>query len=128
MPFVTMVPSSRTSVIARSGGKVNISQQGLNSVKDDVVRKNLQGVSDSMKKNDWADASGRKGKKYGVYRFQDKYGANVDGYSPIYTPDTWAEGEQYSLGVRGLLVWAGLLLVILGVGINLVLSTSQLGQ
>ena len=22
---------------------------------------------------------------YGVYRFANKYGANVDGYSPIYT-------------------------------------------
>ena len=27
-----------------------------------------------------------------MYRFASKYGANVDGYSPIYTPDTWAEG------------------------------------
>ena len=69
------------------------------------------------------------GKKYGVYRFQDKYGANVDGYSPIYTPDIWSEsGEQYSLGTKGLLAWAGLIVVLLGVGINLVVSTSQLGQ
>ena len=43
---------------------------------------------------------------FGVYRFQKKYGANVDGYSPIYTPDSWAEtGSQYSLGVKGLLAW-----------------------
>ena len=63
MPFVTQVATtSRSSVIARSsGGKVNIQKQGLNSVKNDVVRKNLQGVSDTMKKNDWVDASGRKG-------------------------------------------------------------------
>jgi hypothetical protein len=62
MPFVTQVTSSRTSVITRSsGGKVNISKQGLNSVKNDVVRKNLMGVSDSMKKGDWVDSSGRKG-------------------------------------------------------------------
>lgn len=62
MPFVTMVPSSRTSVIARSsGGKVDIKRQGLNSVKNDVVRKNLQGVSESMKKKEWVDSSGRKG-------------------------------------------------------------------
>ena len=26
---------------------------------------------------------------YGVYKFANKYGTNVDGYSPIYTPDTW---------------------------------------
>ena len=43
---------------------------------------------------------------FGVYRFEKKYGANVDGYSPIYTPDSWAEtGSQYSLGVKGLLAW-----------------------
>ena len=35
---------------------------------------------------------------YGVYKFQDKYGVNVDGYSPIWTPDTWSEsGEQIEL-------------------------------
>ncbi len=42
----------------------------------------------------------------GVYRFQDKYGANVDGYSPIYTPDQWTEsGDSYSLGTKGLIAW-----------------------
>ena len=45
---------------------------------------------------------------YGVYKFQDKYGANVDGYSPIYTPDTWSEsGDSYKLGTKGLIAWAG---------------------
>jgi photosystem II protein len=43
---------------------------------------------------------------YGVYRFQDKYGANVDGYSPIYTPDLWTEGgDSYKLGTKGLIAW-----------------------
>ncbi len=43
---------------------------------------------------------------FGVYRFASKYGANVDGYSPIYTPDVWAEtGDSYSLGTKGLLAW-----------------------
>lgn len=43
---------------------------------------------------------------FGVYRFASKYGANVDGYSPIYTPDSWAEtGDSYSLGTKGLLAW-----------------------
>lgn len=43
---------------------------------------------------------------YGVYRFQDKYGANVDGYSPIYTPDLWTEGgDAYKLGTKGLIAW-----------------------
>ena len=31
---------------------------------------------------------------YGVYRFENKYGANVDGYSPIYTPDQWTDDGQ----------------------------------
>ena len=69
------------------------------------------------------------GKYGGVYRFEKKYGANVDGYSPIYTPDIWSPGgEEYGLGVKGLLAWAGLIVVLLGVGINLVISTSQLGS
>ena len=46
------------------------------------------------------------GKGYGVYRFADKYGANVDGYSPIYTPDRWTEsGDSYKLGTKGLVAW-----------------------
>ena len=41
-----------------------------------------------------------------MYRFANKYGANVDGYSPIYTPDTWSEtGSEYKLGTKGLLAW-----------------------
>lgn len=43
---------------------------------------------------------------FGVYRYADKYGANVDGYSPIYTPDSWAEtGAEYKLGTKGLIAW-----------------------
>lgn len=43
---------------------------------------------------------------YGVYRFQDKYGANVDGYSPIFTPDQWSStGGEYKLGTKGLIAW-----------------------
>ena len=58
-----------------------------------------------------------------------QYGANVDGYSPIYTPDTWSEsGDSYKLGTKGLLAWAGLIVVLLGVGINQVISTSAIGQ
>ena len=39
-------------------------------------------------------------------RFANKYGANVDGYSPIYTPDTWSEsGDSYKLGTKGLIAW-----------------------
>jgi photosystem II 10kDa protein len=43
---------------------------------------------------------------FGVYRFAKKYGANVDGYSPIYTPDLWSEsGNSYKAGTKGLLAW-----------------------
>ncbi len=42
----------------------------------------------------------------GVYMFESKYGANVDGYSPIYTPDIWTEsGDSYKLGTKGLIAW-----------------------
>jgi len=42
----------------------------------------------------------------GVYKFADKYGANVDGYSPIFTPDLWSEtGDTYKLGTKGLIAW-----------------------
>jgi photosystem II 10kDa protein len=61
-------------------------------------------------------------------QFADKYGANVDGYSPIYTPDLWSEsGDSYRLGTKGLIAWAGLVVVLLGVGVTLIVSTSQLG-
>jgi hypothetical protein len=166
-------PAARNVVVA-SGKKTDLKKQGLESIKNAVVKKNLQGVSDSMNKKGWTDPSGRKGKVqpaslfialakppgpgrksssmagahqaisagcqeqysaysrhyllvsptlfqvaclpwiqenlgtqgFGVYRFANKYGANVDGYSPIYTPDSWAEtGSQYSLGTKGLLAW-----------------------
>merc|ERR1712124_124230 len=103
--------------------------KGAFSVNDDTVRNNLMGVSRYMNKKGWLDAQGRKGKGYGVYRFANKYGTNVDGYSPIYSPDEWSDsGNTFSLGTKGLLAWAGLLLVLLVVGINLVLSSSRLGQ
>ena len=45
------------------------------------------------------------------------------------SPDTWSEsGDTYKLGKTGLIAWAGLIVVLLGVGINLVISTSSLGQ
>jgi len=118
----------RRSVIAKSGGgKTDLSKVGLNAIEDEVVKANLMGKSRYMEKKGWVDAQGRKGKGLGVYRFANKYGANVDGYSPIYTPDLWAEtGDTYKLGTRGLLAWAGLVLVLLAIGVNLIVSTSQL--
>merc|ERR1711977_739780 len=109
-------------VVASSGKK--IPPKGVSSVKEETIRNNLMGVSRFMAKKGWVDSQGRKGKGYGVYRFSNKYGANVDGYSPIYAPDEWSTvGNSFSLGSRGLLAWAGLLLVLLSVGINLIITS-----
>merc|ERR1712046_507260 len=117
----------RKEIVSRSSKKS--APKGVYSVDDETVRNNLMGVSRYMNKKGWLDSQGRKGKGYGVYRFANKYGANVDGYSPIYSPDEWSDsGNTFSLGTKGLLAWAGILLVLLGVGVNLVVSTSQLGQ
>ncbi|WVZ94612.1 hypothetical protein U9M48_040482 [Paspalum notatum var. saurae] len=73
------------------------------------------------------DASGRKVKGKGVYQFVDKYGANVDGYSPIYNENDWSpSGDVYVGGTTGLLIWAVTLAGILGGGALLVYSTSAL--
>ncbi|GAX76161.1 hypothetical protein CEUSTIGMA_g3605.t1 [Chlamydomonas eustigma] len=123
--------SSRTNVCrpVASSGKIDIKKQGLESIEDPTIQNNLKGRSRFMKSKTWTDSQGRKGKGYGVYRFEDKYGANVDGYSPIYTPDQWSDsGDSYKLGTKGLIAWAGLVVVLLGVGVTLVISTSAIGQ
>ncbi|WP_223054709.1 photosystem II protein PsbR, partial [Flavobacterium coralii] len=64
------------------------------------------GTGGGMNLRNGVDASGRKPKGKGVYQFADKYGANVDGYSPIYTPEEWAaNGDVYAGGTTGLLIW-----------------------
>eukprot|EP01023_Acetabularia_acetabulum_P046177 TRINITY_DN4729_c1_g1_i1.p1 TRINITY_DN4729_c1_g1~~TRINITY_DN4729_c1_g1_i1.p1 ORF type:complete len:138 (-),score=31.58 TRINITY_DN4729_c1_g1_i1:114-527(-) len=127
-PSGLVVRSRRTSVVTASSKKTDIKKQGLETIKDERIQRNLKGVSKFMNKKDWTDSSGRQGKGYGVYKFEKKYGANVDGYSPIYTPDIWSEsGDSYKLGTVGLVAWAGLIVVLLGVGIVLVVQTSQLG-
>merc|ERR1712054_347887 len=122
-----LIASPTNKTLPRSGKKA--APKGAYSVDDDTVRNNLMGVPRYMNKKGWLDAQGRKGKGYGVYRFANKYGTNVDGYSPIYSPDEWSDsGNTFSLGTKGLLAWAGLLLVLLVVGVNLVLSNSRLGR
>lgn len=54
-------PAARNVVVA-SSKKTDIKKQGLESIKNAVVKKNLMGVSDSMNKKGWTDPSGRKGK------------------------------------------------------------------
>merc|ERR1712146_125255 len=75
----------------------------------------------------WIDAQGRDGKGYGVYRFASKYGANIDGYSPIYQPSDWSDsGDTFQLGTKGLIAWAGLIVVLLGAGGFLIVQSSTL--
>eukprot|EP00178_Gracilaria_changii_P021343 TRINITY_DN63446_c0_g1_i1.p1 TRINITY_DN63446_c0_g1~~TRINITY_DN63446_c0_g1_i1.p1 ORF type:complete len:130 (-),score=7.95 TRINITY_DN63446_c0_g1_i1:363-752(-) len=121
------IAARRSSVIAHTE-YTDPKKVLVQSIKDEKVKENLIGYSKSMNSKKYVDASGRPGKGMGVYQFADKYGTNVDGYSPIYSPDEWAEsGNEYKLGVRGLLAWAGLLVVLLGVGLNLIIATSELG-
>jgi photosystem II protein len=73
------------------------------------------------------DVLGKTPKGKGVYQFVKKYGANIDGYSPIYVPDEWSEtGDSYAGGVPGLTIWATLLRSLLLGGAFLVYSTIAL--
>lgn len=57
------------------------------------------GPSGDFKNKKGVDAGGRVLKGKGVYQFVDKYGANVDGYSPIYAREEWsAGGDSYAGG------------------------------
>merc|ERR1712025_977033 len=94
-----------------------INPKGVNSVKNISVKNNLMGMSQYMNKKGWVDSQGRMGKGYGVYRYSIKYGANVDGYSPIYSPDEWSDsGRTFSFGNKGLIAWLGFILVLLRIG------------
>ncbi|GMH25626.1 hypothetical protein Nepgr_027469 [Nepenthes gracilis] len=85
------------------------------------------GINGGMELRDGLDASGRKGKGKGVYQFVDKYGANVDGYSPIYDTNDWSpSGDVYVGGTTGLLIWAITLAAVLAGGALLVYNTSAL--
>ncbi|XP_030527117.1 photosystem II 10 kDa polypeptide, chloroplastic-like isoform X2 [Rhodamnia argentea] len=100
--------------------KVEASGKKINTAKP-------YGINGGMVLRDGADASGRKGK--GVYQFVDKYGANVDGYSPIYSPEEWSpSGDVYVGGTTGLTIWAVTLAGLLAGGALLVYNTSALVQ
>ena len=49
------------AVVANSK-KTDMSKQGLNSIKNAVVKNNLMGVSKKMEDKNWTDSQGRKGK------------------------------------------------------------------
>merc|ERR1712113_644936 len=113
------VAKVNTAIVASSGGK-SPNKAVLGGAPN-------TGLSKAMKKKGWVDSQGRKGKGYGVYRYNDKYGTNIDGYSPIYTPAEWSQsGDAYKPGKAGLLIWAGLLAGGLGFAAYLIFSTSAL--
>ena len=102
-----------------------VKASGIKKIKTDTP----YGTGGGMNLRNGVDASGRKPKGKGVYQYADKYGANVDGYSPIYTPEEWsANGDVYAGGTTGLLIWAATLAGILLGGALLVYSTSALAQ
>mmetsp|Transcript_4331 Transcript_4331/g.4999 ORF Transcript_4331/g.4999 Transcript_4331/m.4999 type:complete len:142 (-) Transcript_4331:71-496(-) len=120
------VQAKKTSAVAKVNTTISASgKKGINkAVKGGAPN---TGVSKEMNKKGWVDASGRKGKGQGVYKFDSKYGANVDGYSPIWSPNEWSQsGDSYKPGKGGLVLWAGLLVVGLGFAGYLILSTSAL--
>ncbi|EMS53527.1 Photosystem II 10 kDa polypeptide, chloroplastic [Triticum urartu] len=87
------------------------------------------GPGGGLELKDGVDASGRPAKGKGVYQFASKYGANVDGYSPIYNPEEWSpSGDYYAGGKTGLLLWVVTLAGILLGGALLVYNTSDLAS
>nr|ACF23036.1 ST244 [Eutrema halophilum] len=113
------------SLTRASPSSFRIVASGVKKIKTDKPF----GVNGSMDLRDGVDASGRKGKGYGVYKFVDKYGANVDGYSPIYNEEEWAPGgDTYKGGVTGLVFWAATLAGLLGGGPLVVYNTGALAQ
>ncbi|KAA0873338.1 hypothetical protein EYC94_25995, partial [Enterobacter hormaechei] len=110
------LPSLKTFRVVASGGK---------KIKTDTP----YGTGGGMSLPNGLDASGRKAKGKGVYQYVDKYGANVDGYSPIYNTDEWSPtGDVYAGGKTGLAIWAVTLAGLLAGGALLVYNTSALSQ
>ncbi|KAK3426844.1 photosystem II 10 kDa polypeptide, chloroplastic [Eucalyptus grandis] len=111
--------------LARTSSSFKVEASGVKKIKTDRP----YGTGGGMNLRDGLDASGRKPKGKGVYQYTDKYGANVDGYSPIYSPDEWSpSGDVYVGGTVGLAIWAVTLAGILAGGALLVYSTSALSQ
>ncbi|KAG8365217.1 hypothetical protein BUALT_Bualt18G0081400 [Buddleja alternifolia] len=110
--------------LARTTG-LRVEASGGKKIKTDKP----YGIGGGMDLRDGVDASGRKGRGKGVYQFVDKYGANVDGYSPIYNEEEWSpSGDVYVGGTTGLAIWAITLAGLLAGGALLVYNTSALAQ
>ncbi|CAO2840199.1 unnamed protein product [Amaranthus hypochondriacus] len=111
--------------LTRSSTSFTVRASGGKKIKTDKPF----GINGGMALRDGVDSSGRKGKGKGVYQFVDKYGANVDGYSPIFNADEWSPtGNVYAGGTTGLLIWAVTLAGLLAGGALLVYNTSALAS
>ncbi|KAJ7538714.1 hypothetical protein O6H91_11G092000 [Diphasiastrum complanatum] len=122
-PIIHGLPAFRA--LHRPAGQLRVAASAVKKVK---VKEPL-GPSGDAKFRGGLDASGRQAKGKGVYQFAKKYGANVDGYSPIYAPEEWSPtGDVYAGGPNGLILWALTLAGILGAGVLLVYNTSALAQ
>ncbi|XP_050369598.1 photosystem II 10 kDa polypeptide, chloroplastic [Argentina anserina] len=111
--------------LARTSASFKVQASGVKKIKTDTP----YGTGGGMNLRDGKDASGRKPTGKGVYQYVDKYGANVDGYSPIYNPEEWSpSGDRYAGGTTGLAIWAVTLFGILAGGVLLVYNTSALSQ
>ncbi|KAI5067221.1 hypothetical protein GOP47_0017749 [Adiantum capillus-veneris] len=120
--LVQGIPSLSPKLSARS---LRIEASGVKK----ISTKTPLGPSGDTKFKGNLDASGRKAKGKGVYQYTKKYGANVDGYSPIYVPEEWStSGDSYAAGPTGLAIWAVTLGAILLGGALLVYNTSALAQ
>ncbi|XP_050943009.1 photosystem II 10 kDa polypeptide, chloroplastic isoform X4 [Cucumis melo] len=108
--------------LARNSASFKVVASGGKKIKTDKP----YGINGSMNLRDGVDASGRKPK--GVYQFVDKYGANVDGYSPIYDTKDWSPTGDVYVGTTGLAIWAVTLAGLLAGGALLVYNTSALVQ
>jgi len=92
-----------------------------------TVTKTPYGPSGNTKFKNGKDAGGGYTKGKGVYQYAKKYGANVDGYSPIYTPEAWStNGDTYQPGPGALALWALLFAGLLGGSAALIIGTSAL--
>ncbi|MCU4190295.1 photosystem II protein PsbR, partial [Flavobacterium sp. HXWNR29] len=127
MSSLSLKPSAFTTIdksavkglpsLARSSTSFTVRASGGKKIKTDKPF----GLGGGMDYKDGRDASGSKGRGKGVYQFVDKYGANVDGYSPIYNEEEWSPGgDVYVGGKTGLLIWAVTLAGILAGGVLLV--------
>ncbi|EEF32429.1 photosystem II 10 kDa polypeptide, chloroplastic [Ricinus communis] len=124
-PFTVQKSSSVRGLPTLSRRTFRIEASGGKKIKTDKP----YGIGGGMELRNGVDASGRKPTGKGVYQFVDKYGANVDGYSPIYNTDEWSPtGDVYAGGATGLAIWAITLAGLLAGGALLVYNTSALAQ